>query len=296
MDFFKRNILWVIAFALAVLFFGGYCFLLSPPANFPSGSIIVIAQGTSTPDVAKELADAHVIAHPSFLRLVLRVSGKSNQIPAGAYRFETPQNLFVIAYRLVTGAFDLPLVRVTFPEGTTVQDAAEQIADAFPTLSVKDFVSAGKSYEGYLFPDTYFFQPGIDSASIVKTMRANFDAKTAPLSGEIQAFGHSLSDTVILASLVEKEARTDADKRIVAGILWNRLTLGMPLQVDASRDTYTYVGLPPTPICNPGLDSIEAILRPTKTDYLYYLTGKDGLMHYATTFAGHQANLRKYLN
>jgi len=99
-----------------------------------------------------------------------------------------------------------------------------------------------------------------------------------------------------LASLIEKEARTNEDKHIVAGILLNRLALGMPLQVDAARDTYEHTGLPSKPICNPGLESINAILHPTKTDYLYYLTGRDDLMHYATTFAGHQSNRRKYLD
>ena len=148
-------------------------------------------------------------------------------------------------------------------------------------------------------------------------MRANFNTKIASSSRDIVASGHTLSDIVIVASLIEKEARTIANKRIVAGILWNRLALGMPLQVDAvfgyifNRDTYspsfedlkvdspyntyTHTGLPPGPISNPGFDSIDATLHPTKTDYLYYLTGSDNLMHYATTYAGHQTNQRTYL-
>lgn len=285
-----------MALALTAMLFGGYYFLCAPPRNFSSGNIVVIAHGTSAPNVAQELADAHIITHPLLLRILLRASGTSNRIQAGAYRFGTPQNLFVIAYRLVAGDYGLPLVRITFPEGTTVRGIAAQIADNFPAISANDFISAGKSYEGYLFPDTYFFPPGTDTTSIIETMRANFDTKTAPLSVEIQASGHSFSDVIIMASLIEKEARTNADKHIVAGILWNRLVLGMPLQVDASRDTYSHTGLPPEPICNPGVASIEAALHPTETNYLYYLTGNDGLMHYATTYAGHEANLRKYLD
>ena len=99
-----------------------------------------------------------------------------------------------------------------------------------------------------------------------------------------------------MASIIEKEARTNTDKKIISGILWNRYALGMPLQVDVARETYTQKGLPPTPICNPGLESIKAALEPTKTNYLYYLTGKDSLMHYSATFIGHQANVRKYLD
>jgi UPF0755 protein len=148
-------------------------------------------------------------------------------------------------------------------------------------------------------------------------MRENFDTKISALSANITASRHTISDSIIMASLIEKEARTTGNRKIVSGILWSRLALGMPLQVDAvfgyifNRDTYspsfadlkvdspynTYVhaGLPPGPINNPGLDAILAALHPTKTNYLYYLTDKNGVMRYATTFAEHQANQRKYL-
>ena len=295
MDFLKQHRWWIISFAGAVILVGGYRFLFSPPSNFPSGSIVVISEGTTAPDIAKELSDVHIVAHQSLLLLLLRVSGTDKRISSGAYRFQTPENVFVVAYRLVAGDFGLPLVRITFPEGTTVHDDAVLVADAFPELSTKDFISAGKSYEGYLFPDTYFFPSGTDIPAIVDRMRANFDAKMIPLSWDIRSSGHSLSDIVIMASLIEKEARTDTDKYLVAGILWNRLKINMPLQVDAANETYKHKGLPATPICNPGLESIEAALQPTKTDYFYYLTGHDGLMHYSTTFAGHQSNLKKYL-
>jgi UPF0755 protein len=296
MNFFTRNRSWIVVLAFIAILFGGYYFLFAPPNNFSSGNIVVIAQGTTAPDAAKELAEAHIIAHPSALRFLLRISGTGNRIQSGAYRFGTPQNAFVVAYRLITGDYGLPLVRITFPAGTTVSEIATQVANNFPAISANDFISTANSSEGYLFPDTYFFPPGTDMTTILAAMRADFNAKTAPLSGEIQSSGHSFSDTIIMASIIEKEARTNEDKHIVAGILWNRLAIGMPLQVDAERDTYTHAGLPAEPICNPGLDSIEAALQPTKTDYLYYLTGNDGLMHYATTFAGHEANLRKYLD
>ncbi|MFH1178494.1 MAG: endolytic transglycosylase MltG [bacterium] len=316
MDFLKQNALKIAAVSLIIILFNGYHLLLSPPSNFPSESIIVITKGTTASDIAKELADANIIARPLFLQFIFRVSGTSDRIQAGAYLFEKSQNLLEIAYRLATGAYGLPPVRITFPEGTTVRDMSVQITETFPTLSAKEFISAGKPYEGYLFPDTYLFLFSSDVDSMIKTMRANFNSKIAPLSDDIQKSGQSLSDIVIMSSLIEREARTDVDKHIVAGILWNRLSRDMLLQVDAvfgyiyDRDTYdpsfadlkvespynTYLhtGLPPGPICNPGLESIEAALHPTKTDYLYYLTGRDGLMHYAVTYAGHQANQKKY--
>src|SRR3989344_336449 len=330
MDFFKRygapallvcqshvsryRRAWVVVCILVAFIFG--VIVTSAPANF-SLTIVAIPQGTSAPEVVRILTDAHVIKHPSLLRFALRVSGASNSVQAGAYRFSKPQNVLTVAYRLIMGDYDLPTVRITFPEGITIREATVFVAGAFPLISATALQQAAGPYEGYLFPDTYFFSPGADAESIVETMRANFNTKITSLASDLAASGRSLSDIVIMASLVEKEARSIPHKRTVAGILYNRLALGMPLQVDAvfgyiyGRDTYspsfddlkvdspynTYIhtGLPPGPIDNPGLDSLEAVLHPTKTNYLYYLTGIDGFMHYATTYAGHQANQKKNL-
>lgn len=308
---------WAVAFVLAVFLVVGYRIAFAPPSNFPSGSIVSIARGASVPDIAAQLASAHLIKHPDLFRAMLRISGGSLHVQAGAYLFNTPEDLFTVAYRLVAGAYGIPPVRITFPEGETARDYAVRITEELSDILASDFLSKAQPYEGYLFPDTYLFLQSADADSIVKTMRANFDVRITPFISEVNTSGHSLSDIVILASLVEREARTVANKRIVAGILWNRIKLGMPLQVDAvfgyiyGRDTYspsfsdlkvdspynTYAhkGLPPGPICNPGIESIDAALHPTKTDYLYYLSGNDGLMHYATTYAGHQANRAKYL-
>jgi len=151
-------------------------------------------------------------------------------------------------------------------------------------------------------------------------MRANFDTNTAPLEPAIESFEQSQhvtqSDIITMASILEGEAKTTADREIVAGILWKRLTLGMPLQVDSTfmyingkntyqlsaadlkidspYNTYIYTGLPPTPIDNPGLDSITSAITPTTTNYLYFFSGRDGTMHYAVTYADHLKNIAKY--
>ncbi len=317
MDFFKRYPSW-LAVSVLVLLTGGYALLLAPPSNFPLHETVIVARGASASAVASGLYDARIIKHPSVLWFILRFSGASAHVHAGTYVFDTSENALTVAYRLATGAYGLPLVHMTFPEGVTVRDIAGRVAEAMPTISAQDVLALGKPQEGYLFPDTYLFPPDASAESILKTMRANFETKTAALTSDIQTSGHSLADIITMASLVEKEARTDEDKRIVAGILWNRLARKMPLQVDAvfgyiyNRDTYspsladlavdspyntyTHTGLPPGPICNPGLGSILAVLHPTKTDYLYYLTDKNGMMHYATTYAAHQANQQKYLH
>ncbi len=239
-------------------------------------------------------------------------------IKAGKYIFNTPENIFQVVDRLIKGEGRLPLIRLTIPEGFTVRDIAKKVSQALPHISEINFSTTFKDQEGYLFPDTYFFFPDATSELIIKTMQENFKFKTASRMTEISASGYSLKEIITLASLVEKEARTDVDKKVIAGILLKRLKIGMPLQVDAvfgyifGRDiyspsykdlkvispynTYLNAGLPPGPIANPGLESIRAVLQPTTTPYLYYLTGKkDGAMHYAKTYSEHLSNKNKYL-
>jgi UPF0755 protein len=317
MDTIRQHPRWSAALACAVVLLVGYWYFLAPPSSFPSGSIVVVSRGASANDIVKQFTEAHIVKHASVFEMVLRISGASEQLQAGAYLFEQPENVLTVVYRLRSGESGLPPVRLTFPEGDTVRDMAEEIHEAFPSFSTEAFIAVAKSKEGYLFPDTYLFPSDTTLESIVETMRGNFHTKTEPLMGDVQASGHSLSDIITLASLVEKEARTEVNRRIVAGILWNRLAQKMPLQVDAvfgyifNRDTYSpsfadlkvnspyntyaHAGLPPGPICNPGLESIDAALHPTQTKYLYYLTDREGVMHYATTYAEHQANQKKYL-
>ncbi len=291
-------------------------FFIAPPAEVAPG-VIVVRSGASLPEIVEQLAAERLVRHPEVLRLILRMRGSGGSVQAGAYRFDHPENLLRIAYRLETGAYNLPPARITFIEGATVRDYAGQLSLELPGITAEDFIASAKQYEGYLFPDTYVFPPGADVAAVIESMRDNFTLKLKPLEGEIAASGHSLSDIITLASLIEKEARTTEHRRRVAGVLWNRLAKDMPLQVDAvfgyifnretyspsfsdlkvdsPYNTYTHRGLPPGPINNPGLDSIEAALNPTPSKYLYYLTDRNGVMHYAVTYQEHLANQRKYL-
>lgn len=318
MEFLRRNIRLIGAFALAAFLVAGFIFFFAPPPDFPSGTLITVTRGTPSSDIADTFARAHLVKHPAALSFVLRATGAASRVQAGAYLFKTPENALTIAYRLATGAYGIPPVRITFPEGITVREMAAKAEGSFPLISADEIISLGKPQEGFLFPDTYLFDPGTSAATILAALRANFDAKTAPLSEEIRASGHSLRDVVIMASLLEKEVRTTGNRKIVSGILWDRLELGMPLQVDAvfgyiyGRDTYspsladlkvnspyntyTHKGLPPGPIDNPGMDSIQAALHPTKSKYLYYLTDAEGNIHYAATYAEHQLNQKKYLH
>ncbi|MFZ2500820.1 MAG: endolytic transglycosylase MltG [Minisyncoccia bacterium] len=295
MEFSKRHMPWAVVVTSILLLIGGYQYLFAPPSPFPSGDIVTVIRGTSVSEITQKLATARIIEHPTLLKLILRISGKSDSVQTGAYKFATPQNVFIIARRLINGDYGLPPMRITFIEGVTNESAAKQVTQALPEISEQDFLMLAKPYAGYLFPDTYILQPSATAESIVAMMRSNFDTKMAPLLNVPDASKHSLSDIVSMASIIEREASSTVDRHVISGILWNRIELNMPLQVDVARETYTHTGFTSKPICNPGLDSLEAAMNPTKTKYLYYLTGHDGLMHYATTYAGHQVNLRRYL-
>lgn len=288
----------------------------APPLGF-SPTTVVIERGETLPHIARTLTDKRIIAHPLLLSLLLRGTGTSGKVQPGAYLFLAPQSLFTVGYRIVHGSFGLPSARITFTEGMTVRDYGELLEASLPNLSAEAFIKAAQGEEGYLFPDTYLFQPGATTSQIIERLRGTFDSKIEPLQDQIEASGHSQSDIVIMASLIEKEARTDTNRRLVAGVLWNRLKKDMPLQVDAvfgyifNRDTYSpsfddlkvdspyntylYRGLPPGPIDNPGLESIDAALHPTPSTFLYYLVDDEGVMHYATTYDEQLANQRKYL-
>lgn len=311
---FYRHYLTVAAVTALLLL--GVFLLLRAPLWFTPGTV-TINQGESALEVSEKLAEANITTSTWPLWVMLRLSKGDSLLHTGTYRFDEPENVFSIARRLVTADYGMPVAKLTFFEGITVREMALLVHEALPGIGVEEFTALAKPHEGFLFPDTYFFPPSSDAQSIVDTMRNTFDTKTAVLRTQAGAKGKSLGDVVIMASLLEKEARSDEHRRLVAGVLYNRLAKDMPLQVDAvfgyifNRDTYspkpddlkvdspynTYrnKGLPPGPINNPGIASLEAALNPTKTSYLYYLTGNDGTMHYATTYDGHKTNLRNYL-
>jgi UPF0755 protein len=190
-------------------------------------------------------------------------------------------------------------------------------------INKSDFIKLAK--EGYMFPDTYDFAPNATAADVVKVLKDNFDKKyTASLQQKIQAKGFNSVQGVILASLVEREARSDEVRKNVASIMLKRLEVGMPLNIDATvqyalgyqaaeknwwkksltyddlkinspYNTYLYQGLPPGPICNPSLSSLNAVANAdTSIPYLYYFHDLQGNTYYAKTLEEHEANVAKH--
>ena len=174
-----------------------------------------------------------------------------------------------------------------------------------------------KSFEGYLFPDTYFFYSNVTPDQVIETLRNNFNQKIKTALLDIQASGKSLQDVITMASIVEREATSSTDRKMIAGVLWKRISISMPLQVDppfyyilgkdssqitlkdlamdSPYNLYKNKGLPPTPITNPGMSSILATVNPTTSNNLFFLSDKKGAIHYAPTYEGHVANKLKYL-
>ena len=189
----------------------------------------------------------------------------------------------------------IPSVSVTIPEGFDRAQIADTFASKLPNFNKTKFLADTQNLEGYLFPDTYFFLSSDDENTVIKSMSENFSKKIASLAPAIAASGKSERDIIIMASLIEREAKGDVDRKVISGILWKRINIGMLLEVDSAPETYKVRGLPTNPVGNPGLLALNAAIFPQSSPYLYYLHDKNGIIHYAKTFAEHEANIAKYL-
>ncbi|MEO6536261.1 MAG: endolytic transglycosylase MltG [Candidatus Paceibacterota bacterium] len=312
----KRLLTGVVV--LGVLGLGLLAWFLSPPSDFPANQLVTIPKGASGLDFANNLSASHVIRSPFAFRVYARLTGLDHTLDPGTYLFAKPLILTSVVSRIGHGEHGINPVRITFTEGMTVKDINATLSEQLPGFDSKSFLRDASTSEGYLFPDTYFFMPGDDSSDIVVRLRSQFSQQIASITPQVLASNRSFSDVVIMASILEREAQSPEDMRMVAGILWNRIDKGLPLQVDATfgyihgengytptaadlssdslYNTYRNKGLPPGPISNPGLNALLAAVTPTKTKNLYYLTGKDGLMHYAVTFEQHKKNRALYLD
>ncbi|TRZ50919.1 endolytic transglycosylase MltG [bacterium] len=309
--------------------FCGFCFaifllvsailtgLYLPTFHFPVGAYIEIPKGASLNQTADILEEQGVIGSSRLFRIYVHIFHGDTSVVAGKYFFDTRLCLVNIAKRVTSGDYRTPRVRILIPEGFDVTDIAASIKKEIPNFNSKRFIELASSEEGYLFPDTYLFYGTVTPEEMIAKMKDNFQKKIKEVDEKIRVSKKTERDIVVMASIIEREALTSADRRIVSGILWKRIGLEMPLQVDAVFDavngkttkdltlkdlqtdspfnTYTNKGLPPGPICNPGIDAIIAAAEPTKTAYLYYLSDSKGKMHYAKTFEEHKVNKSRYL-
>ncbi len=289
----------------------------SPPASFPIGQRVDIAPGMNVRDIANALAEAGVVRSSSLLYFVIVLSHEPRDIKASSYLFDSPLSTTEVAKRLVVGDFDTDLIRFTHFEGERLTSIAMRAAEILPAFNADEFITITAGKEGRLFPETYFVPATFTAAELAALMESTFVESLAPLATDIKNHPLTLDKIIVLASIIEREANTTESKRMVSGILQNRLAIDMPLQADASIEyaldkplkeltpedleidtpynTYLYKGLPPTPIGNPGLDAIQAVLKPQESEYFYYITDEDGVFYYAETYDEHLDNIERYL-
>ncbi len=283
---------------------------------------LVIVKGDTVDDIAEKLYKKGLIYHPLLFKLAVYKTHTANELKAGSFTINSPQSPTQIALLLTQRPED---TWIKLLEGWRKEEMADYLAKQELTAFDKaEFLKLTKDKEGYLFPDSYLVPKEISTQALVNLLTTTFDQKVKKgLADEIVQSPRPLEEVVIIASLLEREARGYNQMRHVAGIINNRLKIDMPLQIDATLqyargwdekaqsywsppspelkkidspyNTYLNPGLPPTPIANPGLDAVKAALNPLETDDLYYIHAPDGQVYYAKTLNEHNQNINRYL-
>lgn len=306
-------IICVVGFLTIIL----YLFVIRPPDNFPIDTLVSVQEGSPLESVARDMKANGVARSAIMLQILIGVMGNARSVRAGDYLFKEPRDIFSVARALALGQYGLEPFRIRIHEGAMTKEMAVIFDKGFERFDADRFLIEAQPQEGYLFPDTYFFMPNATEETIIQALRQNFDQQISTISSEIASSTRSLSEIVTMASIVEREARNSKDRRMIAGVLWNRLARNMPLQVDVTflytigkgtfqltvkdltsdspYNTYVHKGLPPTPIGSPSLDSILAAAQPIRNDYLYYLADNSGVTHFSKTYAEHLRKKLRYL-
>lgn len=298
-----------------------------------SDEIITIEQGSSLNSIAKELADAGIVRHPTALQLYLRATGKGANLKAGDYKFQSPISPIDAIDKIRRG--EVFVERFTIPEGYNRFEIAETLATKTAKASPEEFLQlmddqkpiakiapAAHDLEGYLFPDTYNFKSKTTPEELVRAMVARFEEVFVPeWKARANSLGLTVHQVVTLASIIEKEAKIPEERPHMASVFFNRLKIGMPLGSDPTfiyaaklagdydgnpnqpryressspYNTYKVTGLPPGPIASPGRASLEAVLFPDKTDDLYFVLN-DAIGHhkFSRTAAEHESAVEEY--
>ncbi len=313
-----RSLIIVTSVVLVILLFGLYLTFFSAPKDFPTKEFIEIEKGLSIENTAKLLQEKKVIRSAAAMQLWYKVGlSKGDQVIAGEYFFETKLPLWTVIWRVAKGNLGVEYIRVTIPEGLTLTQMGKLLEKKLPSFNRGRYTLLTHGQEGFLFPDTYFFAPTATEDDVVEEMRQNFENKIDPFRKDISISGRSVEEIITMASIIEKEGITSESRRVISGILWKRIEVGMKLQVDAvfpyifgkntfdltrkdlqfdsPYNTYRYEGLPPGPIASPSVDSIEAALYPEMTPYWFYLSDMRSQMHYAKTYDEHLRYKNKYL-
>lgn len=318
-EFFKSKKFLTIVISCLLVFFicllVFLCYVQAPLSKNVEERIFVVEKGQGSEKIAENLKSEGLIRSKWLFFYYIWFRGKSTKLQAGGYSLSPSMSISEIAKKILYGDVIKNWVKITIPEGWSNKKIEERL---FALGLIKAGEKLPQEEEGYLFPDTYYFYKETTIEGIVKKMRDNFDRKVdEKLRKEIEKQNRTLYDILIMASILEKEVITDEDRAIVSGIFWKRLEINYPLQscatiayilgVDKWRysiedtrikslyNTYTNIGLPPTPINNPGLSAIKGAIYPKKTDYNFFLTDPEtGNTIFSKTFEEHNQNKAKY--
>ncbi len=310
----------VVAIVVGAAYAAVSYYWLSPTEKFAPPREVTIEKGESFRQIARALADAGVVRSALAIRLYGQMSQSARQIKPGDYEFIGGERISDVMRHLIRG--DFVVVTVTIPEGLTVHQIAERLAET-GLVCEDEFEQAAREgamvqalglmplgAEGYLFPATYRFSPRAKSNDVLAAMLARFYQVLTPAVEErMFEAGLDARRLVTMASIVEKEAKAPGERPLIAGVFYNRLRLKMPLQSDPTAEyaldgakasaasavhrpsafnTYDFTGLPPGPIANPGLRSIEAALYPTQTEFLYFVAREGGTHVFSKSFDEHR--------
>lgn len=314
----------VLLFLIPILIFivGLYWFSSSskPVSDETKLQDFLVIKGSSASQVGNKLNKEGFVKSSLAFKLYVQITGNTKKIQAGEYRLSPGFSLVTIVNELKKGPVG---VWTTIPEGLRREEIAYRFAESLDkedkTTFIKEFLQASLGQEGYLFPDTYIFLKTIQAQGVVQKMRTTFEKKVGT---EIT------KEQLVVASLVERETKTNEERPTVAGIIYKRLKADWPLQIDATLqyavadarcqisdircewwvlltkedlginspyNSYKLTGLPPTPIANPGLSSIKAAVYPEESGYWFYIHDSKGNIHFAGTISEHNDNIRKYL-
>ena len=296
-------------------------------SGYPNASVFTIVPGDSFRSITRRLADLGIIHSPFKFRLLARLNKQDKRIKTGEYRLSSSQSPGEILAKFINE--DVILHRLTVPEGYNLNQIAQAVAAA-GLASVDDFLTAtndpqlinvlkinAPSLEGYLFPDTYHFSLTVEPATIIGTMVRKLKTIFTPAwEAAARQAGFTIHQVLTLASIIEKETGDPGERALISSVFHNRLKKRMRLESDPTviygipdfdgnltrkhlhtpgpYNTYLNTGLPPGPIANPGAEAIKAALFPEKSDYLFFVSKKDGTHHFSTHFAAHNRAVKKY--
>ena len=331
-DLKKLGVAALIILFLLLAVVAGVHLNIVADGNTPAGTgsvekTVMVRSGQGVKSLSIMLYEQGLILHPLKFRLFARIKGYDKHIKAGEYLFSnamTPEKMLQI---MVEGK--VVLHRLTIPEGYNLTQIAQAVqaagfgteADFFKTATDPEFVHSlgidAQTFEGYLFPDTYFFAIDTTPKDIIRAMIKRFrEVFTPKWKDRAKALGMTIHQVITLASIIEKETGIAKERPIISSVFHNRLKKKMRLESDPTviygitdyngnitrkdlesptpYNTYTMRGLPPGPISNCGVKSIEAALYPANTKYLYFVSKRDGTHYFSTNFKEHERAVRKY--